>query len=556
MSLFIGGCHTKGDKMTHKNRKSRNSREFGAIELTNKYQYIHPKIFYGIYSTASHRKRRSKTLYSTHVDIPRNPVLNWTTAISPICKQRATTRNKTMKTFMQAALITLITISLSSNTATAAEVTGPVTEGSQGGPFSAPAFDIAAHGYIVQEFYLDGDAHAYKFKESNSQSDDGQWATQRRDETAPFKSRILVVRPAKAEDFNGTVIVHWQNVTAGYELGSVTEGEYLRGYAWVGVSAQKIGIDGFPGPDAAGLKSYDEKRYGSLSHPGDAYSYDIFTQAARAIAPNRDNGKVDPMGGLPVKRLIAAGASQSAARLRTYINGVHPVENVFDAFIPYIDFGSTIPFDLDFAANSRRQHHSTQIREDLNAPVIVVNSETETQAYISARQPDSDKFRLWEVAGTSHVSSPRDSNPPGLDNPNWLSFQPVYAASLRHMHNWIKDGTQPPRMPRIQVDEKRAVQRDEVGNALGGIQLPDFVVPTASHSGQGKAVLGGSRFAFLYGAAEDFSDDKLSALYPTPDVFLAKYDEALRQSIKDGMVLPEDAPLLLESAEGWSAKLK
>ena len=48
---------------------------------------------------------------------------------------------------------------------------------------------------------------------------------------------FTMVRPAKAADFNGTVIVHWQNVTAGYELGIVSAGEYLGGYAWVGVSA-------------------------------------------------------------------------------------------------------------------------------------------------------------------------------------------------------------------------------------------------------------------------------------------------------------------------------
>jgi hypothetical protein len=462
-----------------------------------------------------------------------------------------------MKLFSRSALIALLASCLVSQWVLAANVAGPVTAGFKGGPYSVPTTDVSKHGYVVEEFYIDGDAYAYRFKETGEQSKDGRWATERRKDTQAFKSRILVVRPAKAEDFNGTVIAHWQNVTAGFELGSVSEGEYLRGYAWVGVSAQKIGIDGVPGPErVAGLKHWDEERYGSLVHPGDAYSYDIFTQAGRAIAPDRSKSGVDPMGGLPVKRLVAAGASQSAGRLRTYINGVHPIEKVFDGFIPYIDFGTTIPFDRDFGTRSR-QRNSTQIRDDIEAKVLVVNSETETQAYSVARQPDSSRFRFWEVAGTSHVSVVRGTNNPGMENPNWHSFQPVYSASLRHMHNWLKDGTPPPKMPLIEmVPDGMEILRDGNGNAKGGIRLPEFAVPTASHTGTGKRVAGGNRFAFLYGNAVDFPDEKLADLYPSQKAFLAAYEEALAESVDEGMILAEDAPLLSAAARTWAARLK
>ncbi len=463
-----------------------------------------------------------------------------------------------MKALLRIALITFIVSCFFPPPLPGAELTGPVTAGSKGGPFCAPTVDVAAHGYVVEEYFLDGKAHAYEFKESASQTADGRWSTRRRDETAAFRSRMLVVRPAKAADFNGTVIVHWQNVTAGYELGTVTDGEYLRGYAWVGVSAQKIGIHGFPGPDAAGLKAWDEKRYGSLNHPGDAYSYDVFTQAARTVAPDRSRKGVDSMGGLEVKRLVAAGASQSAGRLRTYINGVHPIERVFHGFIPYIDFGSTIPFARDFGQRSGRRRQTTRIRDDLRVPVLVVNSETEALAYVAARQPDTKRFRLWEVAGTSHVSVPRGRERPGLESPNWLSYQPVYTASLRHMHRWLEDGTEPPRMPRIELapGDRPAIARDEHGNARGGIRLPDFAVPTSKHSGRGKRVEGGSRFAYLYGSAQDFAADQLATLYPTQKAFLTAYDKALQESIEEGMVLAEDAPKLREAAQAWSARLE
>ena len=170
---------------------------------------------------------------------------------------------------------------------------------------------------------------------------------------------------------------------------------------------------------------------------------------------------------------------------------MHPIEGVFDGYIPYIDFGSTIPFDADKGSGPRSQRKPTIIREDLGAPVFVVNSETETQAYVAARQPDTEHFRFWEVAGTSHVSVARAAagSTEGLENPNWLSYNPAYDAAVRHMHVWLRDGTAPPEMPLIALDQgtSGAIKRDERGNAVGGIRLPDFAVPTAEHRWQRNA---------------------------------------------------------------------
>ena len=437
------------------------------------------------------------------------------------------------------------------------EVTGPITSGTQGAPFAAPTVDVEARGYVVEEYFLTGEASAYRNVEGAEQSADGRWRTEREPTVVPYKTRILVVRPAADSDFNGTVIVHWQNVTAGYELGTVGDSEYLRGYAWVGVSAQAVGVNGFPGPDAAGLKQWDGERYSTLNHPGDAYSYDIFSQAGGVIGPGRAKRENDPMGGLNVQRLVAAGASQSASRLRTYINGVHPHAQVFDGFIPYIDFASTIDFAAD-KDGQRRGRQSTRIRDDLGVPVFVVNSETETQAYLGGRQPNTEQFRFWEVTGTSHVSVPRATaaSAPGLNSPNWLPYTPVYDAAVRHMRAWLAEGTVPPVMPLIETEEgATTIKRDERGNAVGGIRLPEIAVPTAAHSGFGQPVEGGSRFAFLYGTAKDFSGEELVKLYPNRNVYLAKYDTALAQAIDSGFVLAEDGPRLRETAVAWATRL-
>lgn len=469
------------------------------------------------------------------------------------------------------SLLAALSLAVLASSTSHADITGPITGGKHGKPFNAPELDLAMHGYVAEEFFLDGTAHAYELVPGTNQDSDGRWQLRQRSDAAPFRTRFLVVRPTDPSKFNGTVIVHWQNVTAGYELGSVAEGnEYLRGYAWVGVSAQKVGIDGFPGPQAAGLKQWDPERYGTLNHPGDDYSFDIFAQVGRAIGPKRDTSKLDPMGKLPVQRLVAAGASQSAARLRAYINGVHPFDRVFDGYIPYIDFARTMLFTTQATAASSAatatldttapivQRPNAIIRTDLDVPVFVVNSETETESYVVSRQPDTDKFRFWEVAGASHVNVVRgDNSRTDLESPNWLAYRPAYDAAVRHMHVWLTQKKAPPTAPPIDLEAANPpkIKRDAKGNALGGIRLPDFAVATAEHRGNGTNKPGGYRLGFLYGYARDFTPVELRALYPNSKAYMEKYEAALADVVNKGYVLPEDAPTLRAQAAKWAARL-
>ena len=480
------------------------------------------------------------------------------------------------KYFCSVVSIAFLLIATASSAAT---VTGPITGGKRGKAFNTPDFDLAKYGYVAEEYFIDGTAAAYELVPGTQQGNDGRWQLQKRQDTAPYRTRVLVVRPSDPKKFNGTVIVHWQNVTAGYELGAVAEGtEYLRGYAWVGVSAQKVGIDGFPGPDAAGLKQWEPERYASLNHPGDDYSYDIFAQAGRAVSPTRTG--VDPLGKLPVKRLIAAGASQSAGRLRAYIDGIHPLDHVFNAYIPYIDFARMTTFGARPAAPAANatalnstapilNRGSLIVRTDLDVPVFVINSETESEGYVVSRQPNTDKFRFWEVPGTSHVNMPRANlgHPekevrPGLtmndfDSPNWLGYRPVYDAVIRHVHVWLTTGKSPPEAPLIEMASTNPakIARDARGNALGGIRLPDFAVPSSEHRGNGTTKPGGYRLGFLYGYAREFTDKELAELYPSSAAFMKAYDKALDDVIKKGYVLKEDGPVMRQVAADWAKKI-
>lgn len=210
----------------------------------------------------------------------------------------------------------------------AVRVSGPVTGGAKGWPFGGPAVDLARRGYRQDEFFLEGTAHRYGPAPGTDLGHDGRWRLEQR-ASAAYKTRLVVIRPEDPGLFNGTVVVLWNNVTAGYENfgGGDSLEAFEGGYAYAAVSAQRVGIHGV-GEHPQGLLAWDPERYESLSIPSDDFSYDIYTQAAAAVAADRPCTDVDPMGGLEVRRLLAQGASQSAARLATYCNGIQPLSRV------------------------------------------------------------------------------------------------------------------------------------------------------------------------------------------------------------------------------------
>ena len=93
----------------------------------------------------------------------------------------------------------------------AATVTGPVT----GKPVLVSTFfSLAALGYEQAEYYVSGTASSYT--NVNEFAPDGQWQVQA-SEQAAYKTRIVVNRPIDPEEFNGSVVVEWLNVSAGFD---------------------------------------------------------------------------------------------------------------------------------------------------------------------------------------------------------------------------------------------------------------------------------------------------------------------------------------------------
>src|SRR5262249_38090381 len=150
-------------------------------------------------------------------------------------------------------------------------------------------------GYVAHEYVAEGTATDYGVVGGTAAlTDDGHWNFVP-NTTAAYRTRVIVLRPADIADASGTVIVEWLKVSGGIDANpdyvSLQEEIVRQHHIWVGVSAQIIGVEGGPVIVAApggeafagkGLKVIDPARYGSLTHPGDGYSFDIFTQVARA----------------------------------------------------------------------------------------------------------------------------------------------------------------------------------------------------------------------------------------------------------------------------------
>jgi hypothetical protein len=208
------------------------------------------------------------------------------------------------------------------------------------------------------------------------------------------------------------------------------------------------------------------------------------------------------MGGLRVQRLIATGHSQSAGRLYNYFHSVHPLTSkLFDAVLLHGGGG--------------------RVSQDLNVKVFKYLDESDVIGQANARIPDSNGYRQWELAGTSHLDAqfsrsmaalglrvsgmrPVENSPPiggpsisggdkgngvagngaGIENEgvNGGCAQPPFSrvpsyhvldAAFDAVHRWLADGVAPPTAPPIELK-----------------QLPASSLPPNADAGRGRGAAG------------------------------------------------------------------
>ena len=100
------------------------------------------------------------------------------------------------------------------------------------------------------------------------------------------------------------------------------------------------------------------------------------------------------LDGLKPKHIIAAGESQSAGRLVTYIDALHPLVHVYDGFLVHSRSAGGSPLS-QAPQPSVPVPAPAPIRDDLGVPVLVFQTETDvSNSNLNARQPDTDTYRL------------------------------------------------------------------------------------------------------------------------------------------------------------------
>lgn len=431
---------------------------------------------------------------------------------------------------------------------------------------------LSQFGYSESEFFFSGTATSYST--ASPLMSDGKWTAQPAS-SAPYKSRMIVVRPTNPAKFSGTVVVEWLNVTAGFDSApdwQFGRNQMLRsGDVYVGVSAQASGVNQ--------AKSSDPVRYASLVHPGDSFSYDIYSQAGMAI---RDKAST-VLSGLKSRIVIADGESQSAYRMVTYVDAVAPVNNVFDAYMIHStgSGGDVAPLS-EVPQAAIPTPDALRIRSDLTVPVLMFETETDVLGpldYYPATQPDSPFFRLWEVAGTSHADA-YEAIQAGSDDMTWASdanqfasmMSPpqslsvaqitiscpepfntgeehyVFDTAIQDLTSWTRTGLPPRKMPRFEISTSTtspSYELDKSGNVLGGVRTPAVDAPVATLSGLPG---GGPQYCEFFGQTHPFTPSHMSALYPTHADFVRQWRLAVAQDLRAGYLLPADASRLAASS--------
>ena len=491
----------------------------------------------------------------------------------------------------------------------------PAGSGEHGHPYDAvpttpiipqaPVIDLNALGYVEREFEMSGGATVYQqngFWDSN-----GDWSVSVANENVPYTTRLLVRYPTDPTKFNGTVVFEWLNDTTGGDQDPVWSEIYPQvlsdGYAYVGVTAQAAGM--------SDLAVWDPVRYGSLGSSNDGQSYDIFTQAAQAVMAN----SATLLGGLTPRRLIGAGDSQSAFRIVTYVNAIQPVTHAFNGFLAIGRAAVAAPIGNGLISTSPLP---ALIRTDNSAPFIQLNTEgdiVELGAGLS-RQADDNYLRTWELAGASHIDAheatyelatlardqstvpipmcqfgtPIEGTGTVLDGVNQTNNMPLWEvedAALVALDRWLSQGAQPPHSPLISTTTFffvfDVVQRDQYGNALGGIRLPDIQTPIESYSPINFSQLSPNSLSInpaallslvqstlttlfvtgsisntqvrseglclLSGFFLDFGSSTLSRLYPTHASYVSKFTAAANAAVSAGFLTPAESDAAIAAAE-------
>jgi hypothetical protein len=188
-------------------------------------------------------------------------------------------------------------------------------------------------------------------------------------------------------------------------------------------------------------------------------------------------------------------------------------------------------------------------------------------------QPLPANVRMYDIAGGSHVlvpQAPTCTLPPGH-----LDWAPVSRALLLRLDSWVSHNAEPPASelmplepasgnpPALRAPARfpsaviQVPKRDQDGNPLGGVRLPDIAVPTGTNGGQNQpqtftCMLVGSFLPFAATKAErERTGDERRSIeerYHGRDDYVNRVRIAAHDLEARGLLLPEDAAVIVEEA--------
>jgi hypothetical protein len=456
---------------------------------------------------------------------------------------------------------------------------GPIAVTAESHPFAAAAFtqapiDLAAIGYVEEEFFINGTGSVYDWEQ------DGMLST--RATELPYTTRILVRRPATPARFSGTILVDVGNLGSGFDTfgvwGQLSDHLLSNGHGYVALTvfARSIGA----------LRMFDAARYGSLALPPPAVSCtpapraprDPWNRPAEFFPPAEEGIRWDimsqvgallksgtqpaPLGGLRVERVLLG--MQSGGDLPTYVNAIHRNmvlaggRTVFDGFI-IKDSGA--PNRVHACAPALVASDPRRIIRNAVAPVVQIMAQAEISPAI--RRPDSDtpgdQFRRYELPGASHFDHWHFKYFPAVEDLKKVGVPPVgehwtyphecepdvpvndfpqpyfFAGAFANLERWVKDGTPPPRA--TPIEEKK----DEFGNVLGGVRSPWMDVPVGTYHPVRTGVESTNWLCADLGYWEPFPWPRLEAIYGSYAAYAKRFLTTTEKLARERWITDADA---------------
>ena len=310
-------------------------------------------------------------------------------------------------------------------------------------------------------------------------------------------------------------------------------------------------------------------------------AWDMFSQLGALLK----SGSADNPLGRSAERLYLAGESQSAQYLTNYFRWFHhrtgqpDGKPVYDGYLAEAGgTASAVMRGLNQCAtltNPLADHDPQRNIPGRGVPLMVVHSEWDfpfsrwppNDFPASPRKPnantDRDKFMMWEVAGASHGwtwqydfsdAAPEDVTSAGFqtyefvcaDDQPEINLYMVEKAAYELLDNWVLTGTAPPSADYIRTDlsdDPQRPLRDALGNAIGGLRLPEISVPVARYTG-----------LYVPGpdctdAVSPFDEDTIRSLYADRADYLDRFRAAADKLVAAGFLLREDADKLIRASE-------